>query len=142
MEEPFMTQNYSGFWIRFLAYLLDFVIELVLIGCAAFLIERQEGIHLLLGGLFLFALSWLYFAGMESSKYQATFGKMLIGMRVTDASGNRISFLRATARYFAKILSRISLGIGYFMVAFTTKKQGLHDIIASTVVVKDRHGRS
>jgi uncharacterized RDD family membrane protein YckC len=137
-----MTENYSGFWTRFLAYLLDFVVELVLIGFAAFLIERYEGIHLLLGGLFLFALSWLYFAGMESSKYQATLGKMLIGVRVVDAAGNRISFLRATARYFAKILSRISLGIGYFMVGFTKKKQGLHDMIAATVVVKGRPDRS
>lgn len=78
---------------------------------------------------------WLYFALMESSAYQGTLGKMALGIRVTDLDGGQIDFGRATGRYFAKILSFITLMIGYIMAAFTGKKQALHDIIAGTVVL-------
>jgi uncharacterized RDD family membrane protein YckC len=71
---------------------------------------------------------------MESSSYQATLGKMIFGMKVTDLYGNRISFARATGRHFAKILSGMILGIGFIMVAFTERKQGLHDLLAGTLV--------
>jgi uncharacterized RDD family membrane protein YckC len=73
---------------------------------------------------------------MESSARQATLGKMALGIVVTDLDGNRIGFGRATGRYFAKILSALILLIGFIMAAFTQKKQGLHDIIAGTLVVK------
>ena len=73
---------------------------------------------------------------MESSEYQATLGKMLLGLKVTDLKGRRISFLRATGRHFGKILSGLILGIGFFMIAFTKKKQGLHDIITECLVLK------
>jgi uncharacterized RDD family membrane protein YckC len=76
----------------------------------------------------------LYEAFMESSSYQATLGKMIFGMKVTDLNGNRISFERATGRHFAKWLSAMILGIGYLMVAFTERKQGLHDLLAGTLV--------
>jgi uncharacterized RDD family membrane protein YckC len=78
---------------------------------------------------------WLYFAMMESSNKMATLGKMAIGIKVTDLNGNRISFGRATGRYFAKILSGMILMIGYIMAGFTEKKQALHDMIASCLVV-------
>ena len=80
--------------------------------------------------------SWVYFAGLESSAWQATVGKKMLGMQVTDTSGERIDFIKATIRYFAKILSSFILMIGFIMVAFTEKKQGLHDFIAGTVVLK------
>jgi uncharacterized RDD family membrane protein YckC len=80
----------------------------------------------------------LYFAIMESSSIQATVGKLAVGVVVTDLNGERISFLRATGRYFAKILSAMILMIGYIMVGFTERKQGLHDMIASTLVYKSR----
>jgi uncharacterized RDD family membrane protein YckC len=60
---------------------------------------------------------------------------MAIGIKVTDLNGNRISFGRATGRYFAKILSGMILMIGYIMAGFTEKKQALHDMIASCLVV-------
>lgn len=82
--------------------------------------------------------SWLYYALMESSHKQATIGKIVLGISVTDLSGNRISFGRATGRYFAKIISGVLLSIGYIMAAFTAKKQTLHDIIASTLVIKNQ----
>lgn len=84
----------------------------------------------------MFALSWIYFAGLESSSIQATVGKKLLGLKVTTLSGKRIGFLRASARYFSKILSRLIFMIGFLMVAFTKKKQGLHDKIAQTLVIK------
>ncbi len=93
---------------------------------------------LIFGGGVLAALtigaSWLYEALMESSSYQATLGKMIFGMKVTDLYGNRISFGRATGRHFAKWLSGMILCIGYIMVGFTERKQGLHDMLAGTLV--------
>ena len=82
--------------------------------------------------------SWLYFSLMESSPRGATVGKMVVGLRVVDEQGQRISFLRATGRFFAKIISALILLIGYLMVAFTDRKRGLHDIMAGTLVVKVR----
>lgn len=79
-------------------------------------------------------LSWAYRAGMESSVYQATLGKLTVKLKVTDLEGRRLSFARATGRYFSKYLSALSLGVGYLMVAFDSEKQGLHDRIAGTRV--------
>lgn len=83
-------------------------------------------------------LAWLYFAFCESSKWQATPGKLALGIRVTDLHGARISFVRATGRYFAKFISAFALCIGFLMVAWTQRKQGLHDMIAQTLVVNGR----
>ena len=78
----------------------------------------------------------LYFPVMESSGRQATFGKQICGLAVTDTHGRRISFGRAVGRYLAKILSALLLCIGFLMVAFTHRKRGLHDVIAGTLVVR------
>jgi len=85
--------------------------------------------------------NWLYFAIMESCPLQATVGKLAIGLIVTDVNGARIGFLRATGRYFGKILSGLILFIGFIMVAFTERKQGLHDLMAGTLVYKTRDPR-
>jgi uncharacterized RDD family membrane protein YckC len=79
---------------------------------------------------------WLYYALMESSRNQATVGKLLLNIRVTDMQGRRINFGRATGRHFGKILSGILLGIGYIMAGLTRQKQGLHDILAECLVVR------
>ncbi len=79
---------------------------------------------------------WVYFAVLHSSKWQASIGKKAVGLKVVDENGNRISFGRATGRYFAEFLSALILGIGYMMVGWTKKKQGLHDMIAGTFVIK------
>jgi uncharacterized RDD family membrane protein YckC len=81
-------------------------------------------------------LNWLYYALLESSPAQATLGKMALGLVVTNLQGERISFLHATGRHFAKFISAVILLIGYLMAAFTEKKQALHDIIAGTLVLK------
>ncbi len=61
--------------------------------------------------------------------------KVLVGIRVTDMYGNRVSFWRATLRHFSKILSAMVYYLGYLMIGFTEKKQGLHDIIAGCLVI-------
>jgi uncharacterized RDD family membrane protein YckC len=81
------------------------------------------------------ALAWLYTAVLQSSARQATVGKMALGLVVTDEAGERISFARASGRYFAGILNTLTLGIGYLMVIWTARKQALHDKVAGTVVV-------
>jgi len=82
-------------------------------------------------------ISWLYFAMMESSERQGTFGKAMVNLRVMDANGNRLSFAHASGRFFSKIITgMVPFGIGYIMAGFTQKKQALHDFIAGTVVVR------
>jgi len=83
-----------------------------------------------------FCAFWIYEAAMESSSKQATLGKMALGLKVTDEQGRRISFGRATARYFSKIISGMILLIGYIMAGFTARKQALHDMIAGTLVTR------
>ena len=138
-----LTQDYAGFWQRFLAAFIDGLITTILSAVAGFVIGFVGAIPgggedgaTGLAGLIGFVLSWLYYALMESSERQATFGKLALGLRVTDLEGNRISFGRATVRYFAKILSAIILLIGYIMAAFTEKKQALHDMLAGTLVLR------
>jgi uncharacterized RDD family membrane protein YckC len=80
--------------------------------------------------------SWAYYALMESSSMQATLGKKALGMIVTDLEGRRVSLGKATGRFFGKILSGLILGIGYIMIGFTERKQGLHDMLAGTLVYK------
>jgi uncharacterized RDD family membrane protein YckC len=87
-------------------------------------------------GIISIAINWLYYALMESSKYQATLGKMAVGAKVTDLEGRRISFGRASGRYFGKIISGMILMIGYIMAGFTEKKQALHDMLANTLVIR------
>jgi len=143
--------KYAGFWIRFVAYLLDGLILGVIIGPIFFIFfapvagfesfaDNPEAIAVFAAGLsgFVFieiVVYVLYFAGMESSKYQATLGKMVVGVIVIDEDGNRISFGRAAGRFFSKILSALILYIGFIMAGFDSRKQALHDKIASTLVI-------
>lgn len=139
---------YAGFWLRFVAALIDGLLILavstpffIINGVLGFLSQRNAdlmanfGFSLLID-ISLFIVQWLYYSLMESSSKQGTLGKMALGLKVTDLNGNRISFGRATGRYFGRILSGIILDVGFLMIAFTDKKQGLHDIIAGTLVVK------
>ena len=129
---------YAGFLRRVVAYLIDGVIFYAVFFIIGFILGAVlgggQGVQTFVG-LLSIVIAWLYFAMMESSDKQATFGKMAIGIKVVDMSGRRISFGRATGRYFGKIVSGIILLIGYIMVAFTQKKQGLHDMMAGTLVV-------
>ena len=77
---------------------------------------------------------------MTSSARGATLGKQAIGMRIVRADGARLSFGRATARYFLKTLITplVPFGIGYLLAAFTARKRALHDLLADTLVLKTR----
>jgi uncharacterized RDD family membrane protein YckC len=89
------------------------------------------------GVVALIAAVWLYYALFESSTWQATPGKKVLGLFVTDLNGNRISFAHASGRFFAKLISGlIPFGIGYMMAGFTAKKQALHDLIAGCLVLR------
>jgi uncharacterized RDD family membrane protein YckC len=134
---------YAGFWKRLAACVIDYVLVLAVLTAvtASFIygvisIAPNAGGDVgLLAGPGFWVILFLYHAVMESSPKQATLGKMALGIKVTDQSGVRISFGRATGRHFAKILSGMILAIGYYMAGFTAKKQGLHDMIAGCLVV-------
>lgn len=81
-------------------------------------------------------ITWLYYVLMESSKCQGTLGKMAVGIKVVKVTGEKVTFGRATGRFFAKSFLSPILYIGYIIAFFTEKKQALHDLIASTIVVK------
>jgi uncharacterized RDD family membrane protein YckC len=133
------NENYGGFWIRFLAYIVDGLI----VGIAFFLIVMLltlMGLELISPELIYFALLILYWAFMQASPRQATYGKSLVGLKVTGYAGERISFARALAREAAKILSTLTLLIGFIIAGFTKRKQSLHDFIASTYVVRTSPG--
>lgn len=91
--------------------------------------------------LLMIMAQWLYWALLESSVWQATLGKKMLGLYVTDLEGKRITFARASGRYFAKIVSTLTIGIGYLMAGFTPKKQALHDMIAECLVLKKTSGK-
>ncbi len=82
--------------------------------------------------------TWLYFALLQSSPKQATLGKAAMGMIVVDENFERLTFLKATVRYFSKYVSGMLLYFGYIMAAFSRYKRALHDIIAGTYVIYDR----
>ncbi|HEY9822035.1 MAG TPA: RDD family protein [Candidatus Sericytochromatia bacterium] len=133
-----MTQ-YASFGKRFLAALLDGIILSIINILVSFvlgLILGRAGSQI--GSLAGILIAWLYYAYQESSDKQATLGKQAMGIVVTDLEGKRIDFIKATIRYFSKIISSLILLIGYIMAAFTERKQALHDIIAGTLVLNRR----
>ena len=145
---------YAGFWFRAAAYFLD-VSTLSFVLAVAVLRPILANNHV--GPTFQDAwkfytgdspqatalvllmqlASWLYFAAFESSAWQATPGKKVLGLRVTDLQGKRLSFIRASGRYFGKIISWLLFGIGFAMAGFTEKKQALHDMLAGCLVWRD-----
>lgn len=156
--------SFGGFWIRAVAFIIDNIIisipaaliSIPLIGYALFnLMPYMEefsetqivstemasamflswSIGLLLQIIWVICF-WLYFALFESSSKQATWGKQIFGLRVTDGNGQRISFARASGRTFAKFISYIILYIGFMMAGWTKRKRALHDMIADTLVIK------
>lgn len=133
--------EYAGFWRRFAAFWLDAVIIALAVNTLRSYALYPDIMQLpdFVPAVFSFAVgslfSWLYFSGMESSPMQATIGKWLVGIFVVDYAGHRITFGRATGRYFGKALSALILYIGFMMAGFTERKQGLHDIMAECVIV-------
>ncbi|SRR5258706_6539563 len=139
---------YGGFWIRFAAFAIDAVLltgPALIVGALQnvvgffwgyFVPNQPEAVFWLWNSTTNCAIEWIYYAVLWSSPWQASVGKKICGLRVVDQNGSRISFGRATGRYFAGFLSAIILGIGFIMIAWTRRRQGLHDMIAETLVVK------
>ncbi|MNO45806.1 RDD family protein [compost metagenome] len=150
--------THAGFWKRFLAYILDFlvlcfftiivsffvqIIHAILGGGTSSSVQYTESdvsmfstIVSMLSGFFPFVcINWLYYAIMESSKLQGTLGKRALGIIVVDKHYGKISFLRASGRFWGAALSKLSLFVGYMMAGFTKNKQALHDMLAGTYVV-------
>lgn len=165
--ETQQNSDYAGFWLRFIALIIDtiviqilqsmVVIPLLAIIGLTFLIPTgfddfinggnftEDDMWVLLPAILSTAFSIvflskaiqiLYFSLMESSKHQATLGKLALGIKVTDLEGNRIDFVRSLFRQLGKILSSMLMFIGYLMTAFTPKKQALHDVLSNCLVVR------
>jgi uncharacterized RDD family membrane protein YckC len=146
---------YAGFWLRFVAWFIDRIVlqfagAIITLPFAASMGIREfmrthpsspedfiplfENIRRVF--LIILVLEWFYYALLESSAWQATLGKKALGLEVTDLAGARVTFGRATGRYFARYISFFTIGIGYIMAGFTQKKQALHDMIAGTLVIR------
>ena len=157
--------KYAGFWLRFVAYIIDYLIiqvmqsfvVLPIFGALGFTIATTGDIDFdamsdaeLFGMiaaiasaagaaiLISIAIQILYYALMESSKYQATLGKLALGLKVTDMDGKKLDFGRSFLRQLGKIVSGMIFLIGYIMAGLTAKKQALHDMIAGALVVKGK----
>jgi uncharacterized RDD family membrane protein YckC len=137
--------QYAGFWLRVGAYLIDeliFFIPLVVINVAAGLLTSLTSDSILIAlisitmALLVAVLYGLYGGLFESSRFQATPGKMLLKIKVTDIQGNRCSFVRAFARYIGMGISDATFYIGYLMAIWTEKKQCLHDKVANCLVIR------
>ena len=152
-----MDMNYGGFWRRLTATLVDLaliglVTSLLLVPVLAWLGIREERspsetrsafFTFLLAAyslttLVVLILTWLYYALMESSRHGATLGKKIMGLYVTTLAGDPVSFGTASARFFAKIISSALLGAGFIIQPFTPLKQALHDIMARTLVLRQK----
>lgn len=160
---PVAVVRYAGFWLRVVAAIIDYVLLAIPLGAVFFLIlasalptlmhmEGQNPIEIwfTMGPriLALIALSlvagWIYWSALESSSWQATLGKKALGLYVTDIAGARLTFGRATGRFFAgRGIASIVPSIGglYFIIScilagITDKKQALHDIIAGCLVLR------
>lgn len=146
--------NYARPWTRFQAMVVDiFIIYAIALGSGFILglIFGAAGVTFLepspgygevttpADAFYIFVIivvTFLYYVMQESSEKQATIGKKFLKLKVVDYEGKRVSFARAAGRYIGKIPSSFFY-IGYIMVFFTKKKQGLHDLLAKTYVVQD-----
>ena len=138
---------YAEFFPRVGAYMLDAifigVIGMILqfglaivFGVVSRGNEGMIAIGSLLGSLVNFGVTLVYFVGYETSAKQGTWGKQIVGIKVTDMKGQRITTGQAVGRFFAKIISGLTCGIGYMMPLFTDKKQTLHDLICGCLALK------
>ena len=151
LDAPVATEQkfeYAGFWIRVVATIIDGIVLWVVNMIISFaLIGGSVGMGMASGGdyagfgmmivltyLIMLGIQISYFALLESSSRQATLGKMAVGIKVGDERGQRISVANAFGRAVMRIISGLILCIGYIMVAFDIRKQGLHDKVANTVV--------
>lgn len=142
---------YAGFWLRAIAFLIDGFLTGIPFGFLAaaapskffrtldfnMLVQSPFSVLTPLAIVLMLGTTWLYGAAFESSAWQATPGKRLVRIRVTDLGGRRVSFARALFRNVGKQISSFLL-LGYLLAGFTARKQALHDMLASCLVVRTR----
>lgn len=134
---------YAGFWERFAAGWIDCMV-LLFSYIPYWIISAVKGQNhpsVLIGLLFAFIVSAIYFTKMESGESGASYGKRWVGIKVLDIQGNRISKSRAFTRWIAHFLSYITLYIGFLIQPFTVRKQALHDMVANTVIIQTKKAR-
>jgi len=133
---------YAGFWLRTGALLIDTVMIAIVSFILGFIFAIPtvgtyiEYLASTFANLIVAVLAILYVGFTESSKMQGTVGKKLVGIKVVDLHGNRISFGRAIGRHMAKVLSFLIIYVGFMMAGFTERKQALHDMIAGCLVIR------
>jgi uncharacterized RDD family membrane protein YckC len=136
--------TYAGLLPRIAAAFIDVLILASILGAGGVLAilfaPGRDLISLISASDFVIVILlnviYLYFILMESSPWQATFGKKTLRLYVTDLTGVRLTVSRAAGRTFAKYLTGMTLGIGYVMCAFTEQKQALHDSISRSLVLR------
>jgi uncharacterized RDD family membrane protein YckC len=150
LAPPQVRPAYAGFWLRAVANLIDSAIIFVpLLLAGSFDLSKfvifpspNSASRLAvpqftpLAVALVIPTAWLYYAIFEASPWQATPGKRFLRLYVTDLNGRPITFARGTIRHFAKIISNLTFLGGYIVAGFTEKKQALHDIIASCLVLR------
>lgn len=142
---PTNRAGYGGIWLRLAAEIVDSVVLLIPTLLVSFLYRSATPVNNEMEKLIVelwdtslnLAIWWVYTATLLSSSWQATIGSRVCGLKVVDYDGRRISFGRATGRYFASFLSAALLFVGFLMIAWTQRRQGLHDFMANTLVVKN-----
>jgi uncharacterized RDD family membrane protein YckC len=141
--------QYAGFWIRLVAYVIDFILVYAMafigglivgfiIGIAASGTSNDQGVKELAqaaGALVGLAVGLFYFIYFPSGSWQATPGKRIVGIHLIRADGGRVTGLLALGRYLSYLISSLTLGIGFFMIGWNKEKKGLHDIICGTRVI-------
>lgn len=136
--------SYASFWKRTAAYLIDGIFCQIITFIVSFVVGFILGVsgHSSMAGTagtILGIATWIvYFVWAESSAWQATIGKRMFGLKVTDLNGQRISFWRSLGRNVAMIISTLILCIGYLMCFWTEKKQCLHDSLAGCLVIDEK----
>lgn len=161
-DDEVRMDEYAGIGRRFVAFLIDLLFILVIDLFLTGLLGLSEGIRMLNQrlvhhmpmtdsagqvvnalvpvpvilsvGILLVLVPWLYYALLESSRNQATLGKIALRIAVTDSNGRRILFARATLRHFSKIVVLLTFFVGFLIAAFTRRKQAVHDIIAGCLM--------
>ena len=129
-KKPKNYYIYAGFWVRLIAGIIDFVI-LWVVYIILMLIP-------IIGWIFSLFASWLYYAIQHSSSKQATLGMRALDIKITDEKLTKITFWRASGNYFVTYFSYLLLFIGFIMIAFTQRKQGLHNFISRTVCIRKK----
>ena len=121
-------QIYAGFWQRILAGIIDLIILIVIEIILIFIP--------VIGWILSLFVTWLYFAIQHSSTKQATFGMRALDIKITDENHNKIGFWRATGNFYLTVISTLIIFIGFLMIAFTSRKQGFHNLISRTLCIR------